>query len=65
MAAKNWIDVVDESFPKVDKVTVRMRNAALRQRRLLRGSVRLSLGRLSTSEEIEARRHQALSKPLH
>ncbi|MBN1343290.1 MAG: hypothetical protein JXQ73_11455 [Phycisphaerae bacterium] len=63
MAVKNWVEVVEEKFPKVEKVSRQMVEAAARQSRLMRGSVRLMTGRLSTSEELEERRCQA-SKPL-
>ena len=64
MPVRNWVEVVDEPFPRVDRVTVQMQEAVFKQARVLRGSVRLMLGRLPTSEEIEDRRLQALGNPL-
>ncbi len=58
-----WTDVVELDFPRVDRVTRRMVEAATRQSMLLHGCVRLMTGRLSTSAELEERRYQA-RKPL-
>jgi len=60
---ETWTDVVDTHFPRVDSVTRKMVEAATRQSHLMRGSVRLMTGRLSTSAELEERRREAL-KPL-
>lgn len=59
-----WKDVMDEPFPEIKEVTAEMQIAAFKQRRFMRGSVRLTLGRLRTSGEIEERRQQALNNPL-
>ncbi len=63
MSFNDWTEVVELDFPRVDRVTRRMVEAATRQSLLMRGSVRLMTGRLSTSEELEERRYQA-RKPL-
>ena len=64
MPVKEWRDVVDKKFPRIEEVTLEMQEAAFRQVRLMRGSARLMLGRVSTTEEIEERRAQALETPL-
>lgn len=64
MPAKDWTEVIDKEFSPVDKVTVDMQAAAFKQVRLMRGSVRLMLGRLLTSEELEERRVRAQRVPL-
>ncbi len=63
MPVKDWVEVVDVDFPVVEQVTRHMVEAAAGQSLLMRGSVRLMTGRLSTSEELEERRRQA-RKPL-
>ena len=45
-------------FPKIDKVTVEMAAAALRQRTRMRSSVGLATGRLLTTDEINDRRER-------
>jgi hypothetical protein len=66
MAGKNEkeLDVMERDFPEVKEVTLEMQEALFRQGRLVRGSVRLMLGRLSTTEELEERRRVARNKPL-
>ena len=59
-----WQAALDEDYPKVKPVTERTILAAKRQRRWLRGSVRLTMGRIVTDAEYHARRVRALSRPL-
>ncbi len=59
---KDWTKVVDVDFPRID-ITKKMKARLLYQSLNLRGSVRLMVGKLSTTEEIEERRHRAL-EPL-
>lgn len=60
-----WQDVFDSDYP-----AVRLRDAAdarrsiARQRRWLRGTVRLALGRIVTEAEHLARRERAARLPL-
>lgn len=63
MPVESWAAVVGKAFPKVSSVTKLMVEAAARQSLLMRGSVRLMTGRLSTTEDLEERRRQA-EKPL-
>ena len=60
----NWKEVINKDFPIIDKVTLKMQENAFRQVRLMRGAIRLKLGRISTSDEIERRRREALRSSL-
>ena len=64
MKRNSWIDVIDEPFPPITVVTEAMQMAAFKQVRLMRGSIRLKLGRLSTSQELADRRRRAMAKDL-
>ncbi len=61
---KRWEDVVDKDFPPVDAVTEAMQKAAFKQVRLMRGAIRLQLGRISTSQELFDRRRRAMKRDL-
>ena len=63
MALLKWDEVVDTDFSHVEQVTRHMVQAATRQYLVMRGSVRLMTGRLSSSAELEERRRQAM-QPL-
>ena len=58
-----WTKVVFKNWPEVDKVTRPMLESCYRQGRLLRGCVRMMTGRMSTTDELEERRREAM-KPL-
>lgn len=60
-----WQDVFDSDYPKVKlRDAAQARSAIVRQRRWLRGSVRLALGRIVTEAEHRVRREQAARLPL-
>ena len=56
MSVKKWEDVVGKPFTAVERVTREMVEAATQQTLVIRGSVRLMTGRLSTTDDLEARR---------
>ena len=58
------VEGLDMDYPKAKPFTERTRVAIGRQRRWLRGSVRLTMGRIVTEESYKKRREQALRKPL-
>lgn len=60
MALQKWDEVVNTDFSHVEQVTRSMVQAAAGQYLVMRGSVRLMTGRLSTSAELEERRRQAM-----
>jgi len=62
--ASGWRGVMGMDFPKIRRVTVEMQQAADRQRRWMRGSVRMWLGLLPTTDSIEDRHNEALQSPL-
>ena len=57
-------EIMNANFPDINKITIEMASAALRQRTRLRGSVRLATGRLMTTDEIDAKR-EMVSKYRH
>ena len=61
---KPWEAVLDEDYPKPKPLTERTLAAVERQRRWLRGSVRLTMGRIVTDAEYQRRRKRALARPL-
>jgi len=61
---KEWQAALDEEYPKVKPVTERTVEAVKGQRRWLRGSVRLTMGRIVTDAQYDERRKRALSKAL-
>ena len=62
---KESINILLElDFPKVEIVTEEMQRAAFKQVRLFRGNVRLFMGRLSTTAELEDRRARARTLPV-
>jgi len=63
MPVQKWDEVIEKKFPQVEQVDRKMLQAAARQSFLMRGSVRLMTGRLSTTEELDERRRQA-RRPL-
>ena len=63
MPIKKWREVIDLDFPKVDKVTPRMIEAARRNCNMLGGNVRLATGRISTSKDLDERWKRAC-RPL-
>jgi len=63
MPVLDWVQAVSKKFPAPTQVDRQMLEAAAGQSLLIRGSVRLMTGRLSTTEEIEHRREEG-RKPL-
>lgn len=61
---KGWQAALDEEYPETKPVTERTVVAAQRQGRWLRGSVRLTMGRIVTDAQYHERRKRALSKSL-
>jgi hypothetical protein len=61
MTTRDLAAIADRDFPPVEKVTATMQRAAFRQARYMRGCVRLVLGRLPTTDDLEQRRQRALS----
>jgi len=59
---KKWQEVVDTDFPPVGVVDDSIHEQIEQQRRWLRGSVRLTTGRILTEEGYKRRREQALRK---
>ncbi len=60
--AKSWRDVVDVDYPKIRPITNRTIAAIEGQRKWLRGSVRLSTGRIVTDDEYRKRERRAFGK---
>ena len=63
MPVLGWVKSVKEDFPVPDRVDREMVDAVGGQSLLMRGSVRLMTGRISTADEIERRREEG-TKPL-
>lgn len=61
---RNWEDIVDKDFPRIDIVTEKMQRAAFKQVRLMRGAIRLQMGRIPTTQEIEDRKRRAMRRDL-
>jgi len=59
MPVKNWAEVAKTDFPRVEEVTRTMVDRAKTQSPVIRGSVRLMTGRISTTAELEDRRKEA------
>lgn len=59
----DWVKYVSLGFPSPTRVDREMVEAAGGQSLLMRGSVRLMTGRISTTDEIEHRREEG-KKPL-
>ncbi len=57
-------DILEQPFNQPRSVTVDMQRAAFAQAHLMRGSVRLMMGRLSTSQELGDRRRKVMERNL-
>lgn len=57
---KTWEEVVDVDFPPCTEVDERKLKAFFARIRLFRGCVRMQMGRLVTSEDVEERRKRVL-----
>ena len=61
---ESWQAALDKDYPAAKSVTERTIKAIEGQRRWLRGSVRLTMGRIVTDSEYRARRAHARKRPL-
>ena len=61
---KEWTDGLDMENPLPKPITERTRASASRQRRWLRGSVRLTMGNIVTDRRYRELREKLLRKPL-
>ena len=59
-----WEEAVDKDFPPAYVMTEKDICASFKQIRFIRSSVRLMLGRASTTQEINDRRRRAMKKEL-
>ena len=64
MESQDWLDVIDQDLPEYGKVTTKTIHRTLDEARRYRGSVRMSTGRIWTSQGFEDRRNKVLSQPL-
>jgi hypothetical protein len=64
MSLKDWQEVIDSRFPAVGPITEETRRQIVRESFALRGSVRLTMGRVWTDREYEKRRSKVLGSPL-
>jgi len=64
VASKDWKDDLDRDFPEVGSITAKMVDDVRAQCHRLRGSVRLMMGLLESTEDHERRRQQMRAMPL-
>lgn len=59
MPIQDWVDAVNMHLPQVKEVTRGMVEAAVRQAQRYPCDVRLAMGKISTTEQLEERRRAA------